>query len=111
MEVTSLGSKHALSNGREPEEVTDLVAAFEQHNKCKITLSCCLELHGGLLDLEWIATARESQTGCQEALSLDLVSVRIWGGAYKTLMGVVTTLLYQLDFALAKAEFDKAAMK
>jgi len=37
--------------------------------------------------------------------------VCLWGGEYKTLMGVASRLLYALDFALAEKEFDKAVIK
>ena len=106
-----MGSKQALSNGNEPEELTDLVAAFEQHNSCKITLSCSLALHNGYLDLEWKAVAFERKPADPAATGLVLASVQVWGGAYKTLKGVATFLLYQLDFALARDEFDKATIK
>lgn len=105
-----MGSKHALSNGNEPAELTDLVAAFEQHNSCKITLSCSLMLHSGYLDLEWIAIAREGNAPDPVATGSASVSARVWGGGYKTLTGVLTTLLYQLDFALAEREFDKVVI-
>lgn len=106
-----MGSRQALSNGREPEELTDLVAAFEQHNSVKIVISCSLALHHGYLDLEWSATALTAEKRDREVTGLGLVSVQEWGGGYKTLMGVVTRLLYSLDFALASAEFDKTIIK
>lgn len=106
-----MGSKAALSNGKEPEELTDLVAAFEQHNSVKITLSASLQLHNGYLDLEWVAIARESQAPDPVAIGLASVSAKEWGGGYKTLTGVLTRLLYSLDFALAEREFDKAIIK
>jgi len=111
MEVLPLGSKHALSNGNEPGELTDLVAAFEQHNSCKITLTCSLALHNGYLDLEWVAIARERDAPDPVATGLVSVSAKEWGGGYKTLMGVASRLLYTLDFALAEKEFDKVIIK
>jgi hypothetical protein len=106
-----VGSKHALSNGNEPEELTGLVAAFEQHNSCKITLTASLRLHNGYLDLEWGAIAREPEAPDPVATGLVSVSVKEWGGGYKTLMGVASRLLYSLDYALAEAEFDKVLIK
>jgi len=106
-----MGSKQALSNGREPEELTDLVAAFEQHNSVKITLTCSLALHNGYLDLEWVAIASEREAPDPVATGLASVSAREWGGGYKTLMGVVTRLLYSLDFQLALNEFEKVPQK
>jgi len=106
-----MGSKQALSNGKEPEELTDLVAAFEQHNKCRIILTSSIQLHSGYLDLLWRAAAFERTPEDQVVTGLALASVEAWGGELKTLMGVVTRLLYSLDFALASAEFDKATIK
>lgn len=106
-----MGSKQALSNGREPEELTDLVAAFEQHNSVKITICCSLALHNGYLDLLWMATSEDASPPDRVATGLDLVSVTEWGGAYKTLMAVLSRLLYALDFALAEKEFDKTVIK
>jgi len=106
-----LGSKHALSNGNEPEEVTDLLSAFELQNKCKITLTVSVELHKGYLDSRWEAEAIGSQAGEPERGYLVLASVRVWGGDYKTLMGVVSRLLYALDFQLALNEFDSVSPK
>jgi len=106
-----LGSKQALSNGNESEEVTQLVDAFELQNSCKITLSCSLASHGGFQDLEWTGVAIERKTTDPAAIGSVLASVRVWGGGYKTLKGVLTFLLYQLDFALAREEFDKTIIK
>jgi hypothetical protein len=106
-----VGSKHALSNGNEPEEVTDLVAAFEQHNKCKIVLSCSLELHNGYLDLDWSAVAVSPAPAGQDPTGLVLASAKVWGGGYRTLKGLLSQLLYALDYRLAEKEFDKAIIK
>lgn len=106
-----MGSKQALSNGKEPEELTDLVNAFELHNSCKITIYSSLALRNGYLDLEWVAIASPKDAPDPVATGLASVSVKEWGGGYKTLMGVVTRLLYSLDFALAQAEFEKVIIK
>jgi hypothetical protein len=102
-----MGSKQALSNGNEPEEVTDLIAAFEQQNKCKIILTCLVELTKGYLDCRWTAEVVDSAEFRQEAEVSALRSVSVWAGDYKTLMGVVTRLLYALDFQLALNEFER----
>lgn len=106
-----MASKRSLSSGNEPEELTDLVAAFEQHNSVKITLTCSLALHNGYLDLEWVAIARETDAPDPVATGLASVSAKEWGGGYKTLMGVASRLLYALDFALAEKEFDKTIIR
>lgn len=101
-----MGSKQALSNGNEPEELTDLVAAFEAQNKCRITLSTCLKLRNGYLDMEWTAECVNREEGLSEASPLGFLSVSVWAGDFKTLMGLATRLLYALDFQLALNEFD-----
>jgi len=106
-----LGSKQALSNGNEPEELTDLIAAFEAHNKCKITLTCSLQLHKGYLDTRWSMTAHDASKTLVEVLSLGLASVEVWAGDYKTLKGLLTRLLYALDFQLALNEFASVETK
>jgi hypothetical protein len=106
-----VGSKHALSNGKETEEVTDLIAAFEVHNKCKIVLFSSLELHNGYLDMHWTAVAGEEKVTSLVPPSLGSLSVSLWGGDYKTLVGLLSRLLYALDFRLAESEFDKAIVK
>lgn len=102
-----MGSKHALSNGNEPEEVTDLIAAFEQQNKCKLMLSCCLRLRNGYLDTQWEVTLMEEPPTEQAQKHSDYPSVSVWGGDFKTLMGLLTRLLYAMDFQLAVDEFKK----
>lgn len=106
-----MGSKQALSNGNEPEELTDLLAAFEQQNKCKLTLSVCLKLKNGYLDTEWTMTATDQEHQSLVQLPLGLGSVAVWAGDYKTLMGLLTRLMYSLDFQLALNEFETADIK
>ncbi len=103
-----MGSKQALSNGNEPEEVTDLIAAFEQQNKCKITLTVCLKLHKGSMDCEWRAEAVSTKAGELDPLPWVLANVAVWAGDYKTLMAVVSRLLYALDFQLGLNELMPA---
>lgn len=106
-----MGSKQALSNGKEPEELTDLLAAFEMHNSCKLRLNASIELCNGYLDTKWVCTATNTTKQGLEVDNSALVSVEEWGGRYKTLMGLLTRLLYSMDFALAEAEFAKATIK
>lgn len=88
-----------------------MLAAFEQANTCQIILTCCAEPTKGFLDTKWTATVKDASGREPEAIGLDLVSVAVWGGDYKTLMAVVTRLLYALDFQLALNEFERATKK
>ena len=106
-----MGSKQALSNGNEPGELTDLLAAFEVQNKCKLTLMSSVQLHKGYLDTQWRLVAHGGVDIPWEAPHLALANVAVWGGDYKTLMGLLTRLLYAVDFQLALNEFEKIAPK
>lgn len=106
-----LGSNHALSNGNEPEEVTDLIAAFEQQNQCRIILTVFLQLHKGYMDCQWRAQAVSTKDHEQLPNPVVLANVAVWAGDYKTLMAVVSRLLYALDFQLALNEFESAGHK
>jgi hypothetical protein len=106
-----LGSKQALSNGNEPEELTDLIVGFEAMNQCKVTLNVCVELKKGYLDTLWTATALSTKDWEQVPKPLELANVSVWAGDFKTLMGLVTRLLYSLDFMIASHEFDNVATK
>lgn len=109
--VHQLASRRSLSNGNEPEEFTDLIAAFEAQNKCKITLQCSLELHKGYLDTRWSLRAHNASENPLEAQSLGLANVWTWAGDYLTFMALLTQLLYALDFQLAENEFAAVAHK
>jgi len=61
--------------------------------------------------MEWRLTARSLQTGLLDQPPSDLASVSVWGGDYKTLMGLLTRLLYAMDFQLALNEFESVAPK
>lgn len=106
-----MGSKQALSNGNEPEELTDLIAAFETQNKCKLTITCSLQLHKGYLDTEWVVRAVSGVGAVPGQPSSELANVKVWAGDYKTLTGLLTRLLYSLDFQLGLQEFGKVPPK
>jgi len=106
-----LGSKHALSNGSEADEMTDLLVAFEQENKCKITLLISAQLKKGYMDLCWTAVALGMLTQEPDQPPSVLASVSVWAGDFKTLMALVSRLLYALDFQLALNEFDTVPTK
>jgi len=88
-----------------------MLAEFELQNKCKIILSSSLVLRNGYLDMQWTATSVEERELESEAPYLDCVSVSVWAGDFKTLMGLVTRLLYSMDFQFALEEFKKVETK
>jgi len=102
-----LGSKQALSNGNELEELTDLLAAFQQQNECQIVITVFVRERKGRPEIRMLASARAVVPGIQERNDLDSASVGVWCHDYKLLMGAFSSLLYALDFQLAEAEWGK----
>jgi len=103
-----LGSKHALSNGNEPEELTGLLSAFEIQDSVRIVLEIRVLEHHKKPDLQLTAKAIEIVLPGGEAVYSDSVSVVRWGSESVTVMGAISTLLYALDFELAEREWDRA---
>lgn len=110
-EVQSLGSRAEVSNGSDALEMIELLAAFEMQNTCKLTLTCSLEQRKGSLDAKWVCQAQSTSSRDAGLPSLDLGSVSVWVGDYKTLTGVLTRLLYAMDFHLALQEYASASNK
>jgi len=82
------------------------LSAFEEMNRVRIEI--CLH-HSTLNDLADITvTAKAWERGAErrEAKPLGLVSVTWRAEGFKSLEGLITFLLYQLDFQLARGEFD-----
>lgn len=110
-EVLSLGSKQALSNGNEPEELTDLLQAFEKENQVLIEVSWKLIEKDGKSVLDVRAVARNNAV--DDVLRARWVSVvcALPVREYKSLMGAVTTLLYRLDFEIGVMEMQSIGIK
>jgi len=103
-----LGSKHALSNGNEPEELTALISAFEIQDEVKLAITITVLAHNKRPDLMLSATAtgRPAENGVAKP-SVSASAIR-WGSESATMMGAITSLLYALDFQLAEQEWDAA---
>lgn len=100
-----MGSKQALSNGNEPEELTDLLRAFEQQNGVEISLCWKVAKRHNKPDLLVSGTAVVGNSSSLGQKCLGSANAICWGSEFKSLMGLVTTLLYRLDFVLAEREF------
>lgn len=104
-----MGSKQALSNGNEPEELTALLSAFGEMNGVELLFMLQLKSPNGRPQLEAVMscwTAGRSEAALDGS---DYASVRCWAKEYTSLMGLVTTLLYKLDFELAEREWQKTS--
>jgi len=106
-----MGSRQALSNGNEVQEVTQLMQAFDQMKNSRSAIVLYVVQRGGKPRLvagigeapaepmEWVLGSWGSHQFVFEAN--ELVS----------LMGVVTRLMYGLDLAMAIDEYGKNGTK
>lgn len=106
-----MGSKQALSNGNEPEELTDLLWAFEKENQVhiEITLSTVVKGNGAAL----VATAAAYNNHVDPVVRARwvLVSAALPVKEYKSMMGLLTGLLYRLDFEIGEEEMRCIGIK
>lgn len=99
-----MGSKQALSNGNEVEEMTDLLLGFTKANQVGIVITMGLENTPTGAVLRVAAAASNNHA--------DPVVRARWASAhavlpakeYKNLMGLLTSLLYRLDFEIGEEE-------
>lgn len=99
-----MGSKQGLSNGREPEELTELLAAFCASNQVVIAISCALGQRDGKPDLVVRAVAQNNHVNPVVRARWGSVHCELWGSEWVRLAGLFTTLLYRLDFVIGEAE-------
>ncbi len=106
MEVVLLASSRGTQNGPDWSDVAGMVKAFESQNR--VVVEICL-LAGGTEELpDLIAEGRgyTSATADVERALLASVKCRWRAERFKSLEGLLTFLLYQLDFALASYEME-----
>ena len=101
-----MGSRTALSNGREPEELTELVDAFQRHNTVRIVITLDVREHDGKPDLRVIGQAMGAEPADADPVPSDSTLSTLWGSDYVRLMGLFTRLLYVLDFRLGEKEWE-----
>jgi len=106
-----VGSKQALSNGREPEELTDLLSAFSEANQVVIAISVGVANHDGKPDLLIAAVAQNNHVNPVARARWGSVRCQLWGSEWVRLAGVFTTLLYRLDFLIGEAEMQGIGVK
>jgi len=109
--VCHVGSKQALSNGNEPMELEDLLLGFQNENQVYITLSMQLMPKRGKPALLVTAVATNIHVDPVVRARWASVEVVLSGKEFKNLMGLVTTLLYQLDFKIGEAEMNAIGIK
>jgi len=99
-----LGSKQALSNGNEPEELTDLLLAFEKENQVRIKLELWYRRGDGRPALVARAVANNDHADPVVRARWGSVVAALPAEEYKSLAGLLTGLLYRLDFEIGEAE-------
>lgn len=100
-------SKNIWSTGLDWNEVLELVWAFEKQNQVSIEITLSVVVERGVPDLLLEARATDVKAESTEVLPLAYASVRCLAARLKSLAGVLTFLLYQLDFQLAEHEWEK----
>lgn len=88
-----------------------MLAAFEDQNRVRIELSIARWTTNGIPDLSLCAKAWDPEADRRVAKPLAFANVRCLAERVKTTAGVLTYLLYQLDFLLAEHEWDGANNK
>lgn len=86
-----------------------MMEAFEAQNRVRILLTATSCLTSGQADIKWQAQAIGEDAGSSVAPVLASASVTCLAGRLRTMEGLITFLLYQLDFQLAEHEWQKNA--
>lgn len=106
-----MGSKQALSNGREPEEWTELLHAFQESNQVIIVVSLQLAQKDGRLDILLRAVAQNNHVNPVVRARWGSVHCQLWGSEWVRWTGALSTLLYRLDFIIGEAEMGAIGVK
>jgi hypothetical protein len=106
-----LGSKQSLSNGNEPEELTDLLIGFENANQVQIKLEIWRSDVQGRPALVARAVATNMHVDPVVRARWDSVAAVLPVREYKLLAGLLTGLLYRLDYEIGEAEMRSIGIK
>ena len=95
----------------EVADVTDILEAFETHNKVRIECRLTLIRTSKGPDLSLMMAAHEEGVEIGEVPSLASVNVKCSATNLKTLSSALTHAMYALDFQLALNEMESASTK
>jgi hypothetical protein len=109
--VQPLGSSRGTSNGPDWQDIAEMIAAFEEQNHVSIEVSLSRWTTGDMPDLSVVGKAWEKGADRRVAKPLAFKNVICRAERVRTLEGVVTFLLYQMDFLLAEHEWDATQQK
>lgn len=100
-----LASSRGTSNGPDWRDLAEMLTAFEEQNRVTIEICISKLLDSQLPDLRVIGKAWELAVDRRVVKPLASVSVVCRAERIRTLEGLVTFLLYQLDFQLAENDW------
>lgn len=99
------------SNGPDWKDIAGMLVAFQSLNTCSISIEMRAEPTGNGPDLFVRAMAWEKSADRRVVKPLASVSVQWSREQFRTLEGLATYLLYQLDFQLASHEWENVNKK
>lgn len=102
-----MASSRVSLNGPGTQDLAMMMEAFDAQNRVRTVLTGEACLTGGLADIRWQAQAMSLETESGEVSVLASVSATCLQGRFRTLEGLISYLLYQLDFQLAEHEWEK----
>jgi len=101
-----LATSRGTQNGPDWADVAGMLAAFEEQNHCVIEICFHRWTTAEQPDLSVVAKAWEREADRRVVKPLGFANV-IWRAEkLKTLEGLITYLLYRLDFQLAENEWE-----
>lgn len=108
MEVQPLASNQEGSRGPDWRDLAEMIAAFEDQNHVRIEVCLTRWTTGDMPDLSASAKAWEPEADRRVAKPSAFVNVRCRAERVKTLAGLISYLLYRLDFQLAESAWGDA---
>jgi len=88
-------------------DVAAVMEAFEEMNKCAVTLLLRVERPNGIAKLAMIASALSTNEDVPDPTYLASVSADLSPASHKTMEGAILWALYQLDWRLAEMELGR----
>jgi len=102
-----LATSRLSSNSPDWLDVSEIVKAFEEMNRCGITLLGRVEPLRGSKELVFVISAWDTTDDVPEATQLASVKCHLGSGGHRTMESAIMWALYQLDWQLAALELEK----
>jgi hypothetical protein len=97
-----LASSRETSNGPDWKDLAEMLSAFDKQNRTRSTIEICGWTTAGEPDLSITAKSWAQEDDRRVAKPLALVNVQWRRERFRTMEGLFTYLLYQLDFHIAE---------